>query len=37
MKEGDQERRKKTEEQYGSEVTEALVQAILQVKKSPRH
>lgn len=37
MHNDDKEFRRKTEEQYGLEVTEALVQAILQVKKSPRH
>lgn len=37
MRENDGERRKAAEEQYGSEVTSALVQAILVVKKEPRH
>lgn len=37
MREEDEERRKKAEETYGSEVTSALVQAILLVKKEPRH
>lgn len=37
MKEHDEEKRRITEEQYGSAVTSALIQAILTVKKSPRH
>lgn len=37
IREDDAERRKKAEEEYGSEVISALVQAILLVKKEPRH
>lgn len=37
MRQDDEERRKKAGEEYGSEVTSALVQAILLVKKEPRH
>ena len=37
MKEGDQEKRSKAELENGSEVTGALVQAILVVKKEPWH
>ncbi len=37
MREDDEERRKEASEQYGSEVTSALVQAIMVVKKEPRH
>lgn len=37
MHENDEERRRAAGEQYGSEVTSALVQAILVVKKEPRH
>lgn len=37
MKEQDRERRKQNEEAYSTEVTGALVQAILVVKKQPRH
>lgn len=37
MKEHDEEKRRMTEEEYGSAVTSALIQAILTVKKSPRH
>ena len=37
MEKDDKDRRKMVEESYGSEVTSALVQAILLVKKEPRH
>ena len=37
MKEGEQEKRRKAELENGSEVTGALVQAILVVKKAPWH
>ena len=37
MKEGDQEKRNKAEQENGQEVTGALVQAILVVKKNPLH
>lgn len=37
MKEDDAVKRQSVEEEYGSEVTSALIQAILIVKKSPRH
>lgn len=37
MEKDDKDRRKMAEESYGSEVTSALVQAILLVKKEPRH
>ncbi len=37
MQEGDEEHKAKAEASYGSEVTSALVQAILLVKKEPRH
>lgn len=37
MKEDDAIKRKSVEEEYGSEVTSALIQAILIVKKAPRH
>lgn len=37
LKEGDTEKRKWIEDEYGSQVTGALVQAILLVKKNPRH
>lgn len=37
MNEHDEEKRRITEEEYGSAVTSALIQAILTVKKSPRH
>lgn len=37
MKENDQEKRKNEEEKYSSEVTGAIIQAILVVKKNPRH
>ncbi len=37
MKEKDEERRRQNEEAHASEVTSALVQAILVVKKQPRH
>jgi competence protein ComFB len=37
MSEQDEDHRKKNEEMYASEVTSALIQAILMVKKEPRH
>lgn len=37
MKEDDAVKRHSVEEEYGSEVTSALIQAILIVKKAPRH
>lgn len=37
MREDDEERRREASDQYGSEVTSALVQAIMVVKKEPRH
>ena len=37
MNEQDDERRRKNEEMFASEVTSALIQAILMVKKEPRH
>lgn len=37
MKENDAQKRKDVEEKYSSDVTGALVQAILAVKKEPRH
>ena len=37
MKRGDEEKKKAAEEKFGSEVTGALVQAIMMVKKAPRH
>lgn len=37
MKRGDEEKKKAAEEKFSSEVTGALVQAIMLVKKEPRH
>ena len=37
LKDGDTEKKKWIEDKYGSQVTGALVQAILLVKKNPRH
>lgn len=37
MKKGDEEKKKVAEEKYSTEVTVALVQAIMLVKKEPRH
>ena len=37
MSEQDEDHRRKNEEMYASEVTSALIQAILMVKKEPRH
>lgn len=37
MKRGDEEKKNAAEEKYSSEVTGALVQAIMLVKKEPRH
>lgn len=37
MKRGDEEKRKAADEEFGSAVTGALVQAIMLVKKEPRH
>lgn len=37
IRRGDEAKKKQAEEQYGTEVTSALVQAIMLVKKEPRH